>query len=326
MMEPGVAISLQDATESTQMRSRMFASAIRREGKPHRRWRVVARGAIVANIGPQPTCFGFSRTRSQYREGRIVGVQLFGRHHMPAHRFNQWLQQRTRSADPLRQSRALQFHALAGGDLRLTIQRQMIAELGDQHVSQQRRSGHRALQRTTRRGCLHDALAAAATELRTHVADHLIGGRNPLQHLRDILAQAAQLATALRAGIVLRHVHLDLAWKMIGQRAAGVARLRIGGLRSYFASLHTLGLRGLQIFQPQFQLLDLLCDLLRRAPEQHPAQLLKLQLQILHFIVARAQLFVGCLQHRPQHFRIEHLQIGERAATSSHGQEYAMNM
>jgi hypothetical protein len=181
-------------------------------------------------------------------------------------------------------------------------------------------------QRTTRRGCLHDALAAATTELRTHVADHLIGGRNPLQHLRDVLAQAAQLATALRAGIVLGHVHLDLAWKMIGQCAAGVARLRIGGLRSYFASLHTLGLRGLQIFQPQFQLLDLLCDLLRGAPEQHPAQLLKLQLQILHFIVARAQLFVGCLQHRPQHFRIEHLQIGERAAASSHGQEYAMNM
>ena len=43
-------------------------------------------------------------------------------------------------------------------------------------------------------------------------------------------------------------------------------------------------------------------------------------------IVTREQLFMRRLQHRPQRVHIEPLQIGQRRAASSHGQEYAMNM
>jgi transposase len=56
MMEPGAAVGLQDAAQSAQVYSGMFASAIRREGKPRRRWCAVGCGPVVAEFeSPPPT-------------------------------------------------------------------------------------------------------------------------------------------------------------------------------------------------------------------------------------------------------------------------------
>jgi hypothetical protein len=83
------------------------------------------------------------------------------------------------------------------------------------------------------------------------------------RHFGDIFAQAAQLATALRAGIVSGHMHLDFTGQMIGQTTARSAlrpwlRWRSAG------SAHVLSPCRLELFQPQLQLLDLLPRLLRR--------------------------------------------------------------
>ena len=81
---------------------------------------------------------------------------------MTAQRFHQWLQQSAAAAHPVRQRRAFQLDTFAGIHLRLAIQRLMIAVLRHQHMRQQTRSGQAALDRTTRRRRLHDALAAGA--------------------------------------------------------------------------------------------------------------------------------------------------------------------
>jgi len=50
------------------------------------------------------------------------------------------------------------------------------------------------------------------------MADDLEAGPYILQHLGDILAQFAQPAAAVGAGLMVRHVGMDLAGKMLGQR------------------------------------------------------------------------------------------------------------
>lgn len=51
-VETGVGIGLQDACEGLEVALRVLALAVRRVGKPDRRWIVAARRSIVANIGP----------------------------------------------------------------------------------------------------------------------------------------------------------------------------------------------------------------------------------------------------------------------------------
>ena len=79
-----------------------------------------------------------------------------------------------------------------------------------------------------------------------------------------------------------------------------------------------VGLR-LQLFQPQLQLLDLLLQLLRLAPELHPLQLGNQQLQMLDLILARKQPLLGgnpflVFRHQQclQRFRREKVQIRKR--------------
>jgi hypothetical protein len=51
-----------------------------------------------------------------------------------AHRGDQGRQGRTGCTDPVGQRRARQFHTASGGDLRLTVQRQMVGVFTDQDV------------------------------------------------------------------------------------------------------------------------------------------------------------------------------------------------
>ena len=63
LIEPRVGIRLQDATELLQMPLRMFPFAIRRVGEPYRGRRPIARGTIIANVGPQSPRLGLALTR-----------------------------------------------------------------------------------------------------------------------------------------------------------------------------------------------------------------------------------------------------------------------
>ncbi len=78
----------------------------------------------------------------------------------------------------------------------------MIGVFADQHVGQQTRAGHAALDRACRRRRLHDRIAARAGQLRSHVANHFEAHRLQFEHLGDIVAQMLERATAIGAALL----------------------------------------------------------------------------------------------------------------------------
>src|SRR5215467_4720388 len=116
----------------------------------------------------------------------------------------------------------------------------MVAVLRDQHVRQQSWPRRAALDGTARRLGLHNAVALRAAQLHTHITDHYETGWHVLQHLRNILAQLAQLALALWTHGCFGIVPLRLSRKMIRQSPArGLHRGRTprGWHRSRFRRL-----------------------------------------------------------------------------------------
>jgi hypothetical protein len=94
----------------------------------------------------------------------------------------------------------------------------MIGELRHDDVCQQSRSSESALDRPCRRGRLDDSITSSAGELRPHVADYLEALRHILELFGDIVAEVAQLATAIGAAVGARSMRSDLALKMLRKR------------------------------------------------------------------------------------------------------------
>jgi len=76
LIESGIGIGLQRTLKPTQMSLGMFALAIGRVGKPHRRCRQLARRPIVSNIGPQTSRLRLAIAWRQHRYRRVIGTQL----------------------------------------------------------------------------------------------------------------------------------------------------------------------------------------------------------------------------------------------------------
>src|ERR1700733_6179364 len=120
---------------------------------------------------------------------------------MLLNRIHQRAEQIAGAADPAGQRRAGDIHALAGVNLRLPVQWQVIAELGNDDVGQKCWSGKTAFNRPRWRRRFDDAVAALAAELRPHMTNDLEAVGNILQLLRDVFAKLPQLATAIRTAI-----------------------------------------------------------------------------------------------------------------------------
>ena len=95
------------------------------------------------------------------------------------------------AAHPTGQGGARYLNSLSGVDLRLPVQRQMVAELRDDHMGKQAWARKSALDRARRSWCLDDAIATGAGELRPHVADDLEAVGDVLELFRDILSELA---------------------------------------------------------------------------------------------------------------------------------------
>src|SRR5271169_6335003 len=74
MMESSIGIGLQNTGEVTQVLPGMFSLAILRVGEPHRWWHITARRTVIAHIGPESCGLGLACSRSQHRNGRVIGV------------------------------------------------------------------------------------------------------------------------------------------------------------------------------------------------------------------------------------------------------------
>lgn len=128
------------------------------------------------------------------------------------------------------------------------------------------------------------------------MADHAEACRHELQLFGHIAAELAQTAAAGRAGIGWRCIDLLVARQVIRQGAAHrlLARCLVGGrhLAPRFAFF------GLQVFELQFQLLDLMVKFLGFAAELHAPQLGDLQLGGHDLDGARVQLLTQTDDHR----------------------------
>lgn len=103
--------------------------------------------------------------------------------------------------DPVCKSRAIQLDALAGVDLGLPIERQMISIFGDQHLCDQGFGGDAAFDNMSRcRGLDDRALTRAAAITRPTGDQNTERGRHDIKPFGDILADLMQPAAAARAG------------------------------------------------------------------------------------------------------------------------------
>lgn len=84
-------------------------------------------GTLVAQVDSVSGLAGLAGTRAEHRHRRVVGVQGCAGAHVTADRLDQRRHQLGDPADPARQQRPGQRHPLAGVDLALAVQRQMVA-------------------------------------------------------------------------------------------------------------------------------------------------------------------------------------------------------
>ena len=139
LVEPGIAVGVDDAAEVFEMRPRVLALAVGRVEEQRRRRSRAGERPLVADIGPQPPGLGLAGARRQHRHRRVVDMQRVRGHHIGGKRVDQRLQRRRRRADPAGQSRGFQADPLAGEDLGLAVERQMVVVLRDDDVREKPR-------------------------------------------------------------------------------------------------------------------------------------------------------------------------------------------
>nr|WKF60900.1 hypothetical protein HUO10_005422 [Paraburkholderia busanensis] len=156
----------------------------------------------------------------------------------------------------------------------------MVTEFGDQNMREQPGTRHAAIDWPTGRSRLHDAVATGTGLLESAVTNHSPIPRHILELLGNVLAELAKFAAALRTARVLGLMYNVLTMQMFRQ---WLAPRRLAGLRAgpCWCVDRRRPIVGLQIFETQFQLLDLAINLLRLAPELHALEFRDPQLQVL---------------------------------------------
>ena len=200
-------------------------------------------------------------------------MQQVAAHDMGLDPLGQGLQRQHGPPAPIDQRGIGNVGAHARKDFVQTIKRQVIVELGDQHIGQKASPGHGARDRTAGRGQLHHLFAAAAGFLEAGDLDYLHLRRDHVQNLAGVLAYKTKVATAVRTVIAgIEFPPLALGRVGNARTASGLWHIRAvdGGCRRVFFGgnlINWLGFafcdRNQQILQSKFQLLDLALDLLR---------------------------------------------------------------
>ncbi len=103
--------------------------------------------------------------------------------------------------DPVGQRRAVEADALAGEDLRLSIERQVVGVFGDEHLRDESVGRQAALDQPRRCRGLHDCVpAGAAGVARAADHQHAYFSRHHVEALGDVLTDPVQGTRAARTG------------------------------------------------------------------------------------------------------------------------------
>jgi hypothetical protein len=158
--------------------------------------------------------------------------------------------------------------ALAGINLRLPVQGEMIGVLGDQDMRDQSLGRDAAFDNARRLRRLHDhALAGAAAITGTARHDNAEGSRHDIEPLCDILADDMESAAAASADRILDINNLLDPFELHRQRApVGLARAALTGSprNRIQTGIHTRQ-RGIEFFERELELIVI--ELFRSHPE-----------------------------------------------------------
>ena len=124
---------------------------------------------------------------------------------------------------------AAKLDALAGEDLALPVQGQVVAVFVDQNMGQQRGRSHAPFDGQRRHRFLNHGLTNPAAERRAHVPDHPEAARDIIQDLGHVTAHFAHLPTAVGTDGV-RLMSLIRARQVLRQLAPGLAQLLVAAL------------------------------------------------------------------------------------------------
>src|SRR5208337_4885806 len=273
-LEASVAVSLKEAGEARHVRRRMLGTTVGAVEIGRRRSGRATKQPIVAHIDPQPSGRGPPEPRRQHRHRGVVAVDLLAREDMLADLRHHRVEQPGGLTYPVTQRRAVEFKSLAGKYLTLTVQRKVVTVLRHQQMCQGGGGGATARGRHRRSRCLRNRIAGGAGIFWPDVADHPEVAGHVIQNLGHVLAELGHPLAAVGAfaGAVIGGLMHDLlARRMVRQRLAlRLAALadrshRFGGIGLSFGFRGGFGLAGFQFLKPQFELLDLAGDALRRA-------------------------------------------------------------
>lgn len=158
-----VAIDLQDALEAGEMAEQPLGFAVgcidvgdagRIEAAP---------GPVVGGISPELAGLGAPSTGIEHRHRRLVGEQLGSRAKHSEKALMQGAQMEGGMPNPVRQCRSIESDALAGIDLGLPVQRQVIGIFGHQNLGDGCLRRQAALDQPGRSLGLQDAIFAGST-------------------------------------------------------------------------------------------------------------------------------------------------------------------
>jgi hypothetical protein len=200
LVEPGIAVGVDDAAEVLQMQLRMLALAVGGiEEQGGRRPRAGKR-PLVTHISPQPAGLGLAGTRRQDRHRGVVDVQGVTGEDVGGEDVDQRLQPRRCGADPTGQGGGLQAHPVASEDLGLAIERQVVVVFGDDDMSEQPCSSAPAGDRVIGRRGRHYRVAGPARQFLANVPDDFEPARHVIEGLTYLVADLAQRAAAVGTG------------------------------------------------------------------------------------------------------------------------------
>ena len=199
----GIAIDLQDAGEAVEMAEWPLGLAVGRIDIGHTGRITATPRPVITGIGPQLPGLGPSPSRIENRRRGLVGKEFDGLLEPGKQALVHRAQVPGGTADPVGQSRAIEHDPLAGVDLRLPIQWQMIGIFGNQNLRHRGLRRQAAFDQSSRcRHLDHHVLAGPAAVFGPAQNQHPELGWDDVEPLGDILADPVQNSMAAGTDLV----------------------------------------------------------------------------------------------------------------------------
>jgi len=256
----GIAVQLQDAVEALQDLLRVHAGAARAVSKDHAGRVIAAPAPIISGQRPEEASLRPASAGLQNRRRRFVHEELARALQVLGEPVDHRGKVEGRRADPIGERAALKVDPGTREDLALAIERQMVGELGDEHMRNRALGRQPTLDQEGRGWRLGDPFGAGtAGILGSNRHEDAELGRHDVQPLAAVLADPVHRAAAagtLQAGRLDHLLDPGEALRQIAPIATGdLGSPRTGRGRGVFILLGLcLGDGSFQIFEGQLPL------------------------------------------------------------------------